>query len=233
MENTKEIDQLVSKEQKPFAQGLCFSKLFWIFFVGCIIGFIAETLYCIFIEHKLEMRGGLVYGPFNPVYGFGGVLITLVLSVVPRKARNPVGYFLISMVLGAAFEYGCSVFQEMAFGTVSWQYDNTYWNIGGRTNLAFAACWGFLGVMWMAVIYPAFSRGLERVPLRLGRILTVVACTFMVFNLTVSIVAASRHTSRREGIPPGNVVESWFDEHYPDEVMDRIYPNAVPVDVSK
>ncbi len=233
MSKTEEKEQLILSDEKVFAEGLCFTKLFWVFFVGCIIGFIAETLYCIFIEHKFGLRGGLLYGPFNPVYGSGAVLITLVLSAIPKKARTPVGYFLITMVLGAAFEYTLSVLQEKFFGTVSWQYDDTFWNIGGRTNLAFAACWGFLGVMWMSVIYPAFTKRIERIPIRLGRILTVIACTFMAFNITMSILAASRHTSRRAGQPPSNAVEEWLDQHYPDEVMDRIYPNAVPVDGQK
>ncbi len=215
-------------EEKRFAQGLCFSKLFWIFMIGCVIGFIAETLYCIFIEHKFEFRAGLLYGPFNPVYGFGAVLITLVLTALPTKKL--IWIFVISMLLGAGFEYVCSWFQELAFGTVSWQYEDTMWNIGGRTNLAFAFCWGILGSLWMAVIYPFLSRTIEKLPIKWGRILTTVFCIFMVFDLTISAMAAGRHTARREGIPAKNAIERFLDQVYPDAVMDKIYPNATPVD---
>ena len=214
-------------EEKKFAQGMCFAKLFWIFMIGCVIGFIAETLYCIFIEHKFEFRAGLLYGPFNPVYGFGAVLITLVLTALPT--RKLVWIFVISMLLGAGFEYVCSWFQELAFGTVSWQYEDTMWNIGGRTNLAFAFCWGILGSLWMAGIYPFLSRLIESLPRKWGRILTPAFCAFMVFDLTISAMAAGRHTARRAGEPPRNGVERFLDQVYPDEVMDKIYPNATPV----
>ena len=65
MSKTEEKEQLILSDEKVFAEGLCFTKLFWVFFVGCIIGFIAETLYCIFIEHKFGLRGGLLYLRFR------------------------------------------------------------------------------------------------------------------------------------------------------------------------
>lgn len=221
------------KKAKRFAAGMGFTKLFWIFMIGCMVGFTAETLYCIFIEHKLEFRAGLLYGPFNPVYGCGAVLITVVLGVLPKKVQTPVGYFLVSMLLGASFEYACSYFQEIAFGTVSWQYDDTLWNIGGRTNLMFAVCWGFLGVLWMMALYPFLSKWIERMPHKWGRILTTILCVFMVFDLTISAMAAGRHTARREGVAARNEVERMLDRLYPDEVMDKIYPNATPVSENK
>lgn len=152
--------------------------------IGCVIGFIAETLYCIFIEHKFEFRAGLLYGPFNPVYGFGAVLITLVLTALPTKKL--IWVFVISMLLGAGFEYACSWFQELVFGTVSWQYEDTMWNIGGRTNLAFAFCWGILGSLWMAVTYPFLFAYDREVAYKVGKILTTVFCIFMAFDLTIS-----------------------------------------------
>ena len=67
-------------KKKKFAEGLCFDKLVWIFVIGCIIGFIVETLWCYVRWGKIESRKGLIYGPFTPIYGFGGVLLTLWLT---------------------------------------------------------------------------------------------------------------------------------------------------------
>ena len=46
----------------------------------------------------------------------------------------------------------------MLFGTVSWDYSGTPFNIDGRTNLMFALIWGTLGLIWIKEIYPAMSR---------------------------------------------------------------------------
>ena len=58
------------EEDKPFASGLCFAKLFAVFdrlFIGTCI----ETVYALFAEGHFECRVGMVYGPFIPVYGGG------------------------------------------------------------------------------------------------------------------------------------------------------------------
>ena len=69
-----------------FAHGLNFYKLVWIFIIGCIIGFVVETIWCYVQYGHFESRKGLIYGPFSPVYGFGGVLLTL--SLYRLRERN-------------------------------------------------------------------------------------------------------------------------------------------------
>ncbi|MBQ8333199.1 MAG: hypothetical protein IJX93_05440, partial [Clostridia bacterium] len=56
-----------------FAHGLNFYKLFWVFTIGCFIGVVIETFWCLLRYRKLESRKGLVWGPFNLVYGFGAL----------------------------------------------------------------------------------------------------------------------------------------------------------------
>ena len=59
-----------SKSGASFAEGLNFYKLFWVFFIGSFLGVVIEVLFCLATQHRLESRTGLVYGPFNLVYGF-------------------------------------------------------------------------------------------------------------------------------------------------------------------
>ena len=63
--------------KRPFAPGLGFYKIFWVFFLGCIIGVVVETLWCLATKFYIENRSGVIYGPFNPVYGVGAVVLTL------------------------------------------------------------------------------------------------------------------------------------------------------------
>lgn len=69
----------IKKQAASFASGLNFYKLVWVFAISCIIGFVLETLFCLVTKGYIESRQGMLYGPFNQVYGFGAVLMVLLL----------------------------------------------------------------------------------------------------------------------------------------------------------
>ncbi len=221
-------NKIENEGDKPFAYGLNFTKLFWLFVVGSFFGTIVETIYCIVTRGHFEMRVGLVWGPFIPVYGGGAVLVTLCLYKL-YKANNFVVY-AVSAVVGATFEYFCSLFQEHFLGTVSWDYTGTPFNIGGRTNLKFALMWGLLGLVWVRYIYPAFCYVLEKMPKKIGKIITIFLVIFMIINSAVSMYAIHRKTERSKDIPAQGIVDEFFDEHFDDEYLDFIYPNMMQVD---
>ena len=211
-----------------FAYGLNFYKLVWIFIIGCIIGFCVEMIWCYINNGYFESRKGLLYGPFSPVYGFGGVLLTV--SLYRLRSTNSLLVFIVSAVIGAAFEYACSLFQEMAFGTVSWEYSDTPLNLGGRTNLQYAIFWGLLGMIFIKSTYPFLSNLIEKLPNRLGKWLTWVFLIFMVLNMLVSAVAVRRWTDRRMGHEADNSFTQFIDKLYPDDFMEKVYPNMTVVD---
>lgn len=212
-----------NESDKPFAYGICFSKLFWLFMIGNVLGFILETLWCLMTTHRFELRVGVVFGPFIPVYGFGAVVITLCLYRL-YKARD-LKLFLISAVIGAAFEYLCSLFQEVAFGTVSWEYTGTTLSIGGRTNLEFALCWGLLGLVWIKDLYPRVSKWIEKMPKKTGGILTAAVCVFIVADMAISSAAVARQTERRHEIPADSYMDQIMDRVFTDDILKIIYPN--------
>ena len=61
------------RQEAHFAQGMTFYKLFWVFFIGCFAGVVLETIYCLIQRGHYESRVGLIYGPFNLVYGVGAL----------------------------------------------------------------------------------------------------------------------------------------------------------------
>lgn len=44
-------------------------KVFIIFIIGSICGYIFETIVVLFQKGHFEIRQGVIYGPFIPVYG--------------------------------------------------------------------------------------------------------------------------------------------------------------------
>ena len=210
--------------EKPFAYGMCYSKLFWIFMIGNLVGFVLETLYALAMPpHKFELRVSVVFGPFILIYGFGAIAITLFLYKMYNQ--KDVLIFLASMVIGGGFEYLCSFLQQVMFGTVSWEYSDSALTIGGRTNLMYSFFWGILGLIWVKDLYPILSRTIQRIPKKVGRPLTIAVSLFMVADMALSAGAVYRQSERVNNVPASNVVQEFFDEYFPDEFLKIIYPH--------
>ena len=211
------------EQKEVFARGICFKKIFLLFMIGCLIGCFMEMINHFLHYGNVVSRSGLIYGPLNPVYGFGIILFVLCLS----KVEKPVHIFILGMFLGGGFEYLCSLFQEKVFGTVSWNYSHQMFNIGGRTSLKYMIIWGFMALLVMKVIYPFLSNLIERVPVNFGNVLTMFLTLFMIFNVCISVMACLRQSERSLGLKASNGMEVFLDKHYPDERLNEIFENNV------
>ena len=212
-----------------FAVGCSFYKLVCLFFLGSFLGDITETIFCYVTAGELMSRSSVVYGPFSIVWGFGCVLLTAILY--QYRTRSDGYIFLFGTVLGGAYEYFCSVFTELVFGTVFWDYSKIPFNLGGRINLLYCFFWGIAAVVWLKVLYPLFSGWIEKIPKKAGIVLTWIMIVFMIFNMAVSAFAMARYSVRNTtGAEASTGLDMFMDEHFPDERMERIYPNAIIVE---
>lgn len=168
-------------------------------------------------------RSSLLYGPFSVVWGLGAVVLTVVLQQLNDKPDRYV--FLSGCVLGGVYEYLCSVFTELVFGTIFWDYSHMPLNLGGRINLLYCIFWGLLAVLWLRVLYPPMERTIERLPPLAGQIITWVLIALMVCNAALTCAAMLRYTDRRGEAPRTGIVESFLDERYPDRYMEERWPN--------
>ena len=212
------------KQEAHFAQGMTFYKLFWVFFIGCFAGVVLETIYCLIQRGHYESRVGLIYGPFNLVYGIGALCLSGALYQFRNRGR--VFSFVGGFVVGSVVEYACSWFQEVCFGSTSWDYSNMPYNLNGRICLLYSIFWGILGIFWIKDIYPRMAKWILKIPNKVGKPLTWVLLVFMVLNSVMTLFTSLRWTARREGIEPRNAFEAYLDEHYPDERMQKIFANA-------
>ena len=211
-----------------FAAGCGGYKLFWLFLIGAFLGDIVETIFVRVVGGVWQSRSSVVWGPFSLVWGFAMAIASLLLY--RYRDRSDGFLFAAGTLLGGAYEYLCSVFTELVFGVVFWDYSHLPFNLGGRINLLYCFFWGIAAVVWIKVCYPKLSGLIERVPIKWGKILTWTLCAFMVCNIAVSAAALGRCDARAKGIPAGNEVERLLDERFGDERMERIYPAAVRKD---
>lgn len=97
----------------------------------------------------------------------------------------------------------------------------------------FSFVWGIAAVVWFKGIYPKLSALIEKIPPRMGNFLTWLCVGFMLVNAALSGLALSRYDERqREGLirqEELDPLDHFLDTHFPDERMERIYPNAKTV----
>lgn len=212
-----------------FAVGCSFYKLVCLFFLGAFLGDITETIFCLATTGKLMSRSSVVYGPFSIVWGLGCVLLTAILYQYRNRSDSYI--FIFGTVLGGAYEYICSVFTDLVFGTVFWDYSDIPFNLGGRINLLYCFFWGIAAVIWLKILYPRLSALIEKIPKKAGVPITWLMILFMVFNMIMSGLALNRYTERHSNISSAeNAVTRFLDKHFTDERMEHIYPNAILVD---
>ena len=198
-------------------------KVFTIFMIGSIIGYIVEMIVALVQNGHFVSRQGLLYGPFTPVYGIGILVYYVFFSYM--KNRNKGIVFISSMVLGGVTEYLCSYIQEKVFGTVSWDYSEWLFNINARTTLIHCSYWGVAGLLYVSYIEPLLPKIEEFVKSHRVKIMATSVAIFMVFNITISSMAAIRQKERLEKIPAENSMDVFLDNMYPDEYMDTVFAN--------
>ena len=192
------------------------------------MGDITETIFCRITAGYWMSRSSVVWGPFSIVWGLA---IAAVTQLLYRYKDRPASWlFVAGTLLGGAYEYLCSVFTEVVFGTVFWDYSAIPFNLGGRINLLYCFFWGFAAIAWFKVLYPPISHMIESLPKRFGTVLTWGLCVFMAANIAVSSAALVRYNERVRGEAAATSLAACLDEHFDDARMAKVYPKAVHVE---
>lgn len=214
---------IAEKKAGHFAQGLNLYKILLLCFIGSFSGVILEMLWWFVTTGKIESRAGLVYGPFNLLYGLGAVCMTAALYSF--RNRGILFSFCGGFLVGSVVEYACSFFQEQLLGSVSWDYSNRPFNLNGRICLTFSFFWGLLGIIWMKNLYPWVAKLILKIPNKVGKTVTIVLTAFLAVNGIITIIAVYRWSQRIDFIPSPNAFFSFIDARFTDARMARIFPN--------
>ena len=201
---------------------LNFFNIFWVFVVCCVLGLIVEIIWHMVVVEPgvYQDRAGLLYGPFSPIYGVGAVLMTVALNRF--HDRNPILIFLVSAVIGGAFEFFVSWFMEVAFGIVAWDYTGTFLNIAGRTNFMFMCIWGVLGLLWVKFALPVMLKIVNKIPWNWRYAVTSVCTLLMLFDCVMTLASFDCWFQREAGTMnyenPSAIVE-FCNDRYDNEFM--------------
>ena len=209
---------------------LNFFNLFWVFLVCCVLGLIIEVVYhMLFVDPGVyQDRAGLLFGPFSPIYGFGAVLLTVMLNRFYRK--NFLVIFLVSALVGGVFEAAVSWWMQTSFGAIAWSYsaelapgipDPMAILFHGRTSTPFMCMWGVLGVMWIKLCLPRLLALINLIPWKWRYSLTTAVTVLMLVNGIMTLQALDCWFGRVSGRESTSPVEQFYAEHFDDAYMEQ------------
>ena len=90
-------------------------------------------------------------GPWCPIYGFGAVFISLLLS---RHAEDPLAVFGLAILICGILEYSASYMLEKIFHARWWDYSTKKFNLNGRVCADTLLPFGLLGLLLVYAITP-------------------------------------------------------------------------------
>lgn len=211
------------KENKIFAKGICFDKLFIFFVLGSLFGSFYEEIIFFFQTGSWTSRHDLLYGPFSCLYGFGVVLFLLLLGK-KNEQRGIIKTFIYASLIGGITEYITGWLSEVFLHIRFWDYSNEFLNIHGRTTIPYLFAWGFFATILLKVIYPFLSKYIEKIPYQIGKVFCIMLLIFMIIDIFISYTAFFRMLSRVKGNPPKTFVGTFYDRVYPDDFMYKKFP---------
>ena len=140
-------------------------EMVWIVLIYSCLGWCAEVAYAAVKTGRFVNRGFL-NGPVCPIYGFGMLIVLLVLEPVKE---NLALLFFGSMVFTSLLEFLVGFALERIFHDKWWDYTDCPFNIMGYVCLEFSLIWGVACVLAVDVLHPLILDAVRRIPKNAGK----------------------------------------------------------------
>ncbi len=124
---------------------------FLVFITYSFLGWCIEVILK-FIQYKRFINRGFLIGPYCPIYGWGALLMTILLQ--RYNNNNPVVLLVLGMIICSILEYFTSYVLEKIFKARWWDYSDKKFNINGRICLNTMIPFGIGGVLIVHYINP-------------------------------------------------------------------------------
>lgn len=129
------------------------NKMILLYYVGSVVGYIYEVIYCLIAKNKLSNRG-ILYGPWLPIYGIGFSILSLIYPY--RKKYIKV---LLSTFVGmSTLEYLIGLLSYKLLHKRYWDYRDEVFNIDGFICLKSIIFFTIGGVLFIYIVYPFYLK---------------------------------------------------------------------------
>lgn len=188
----KKIQKPSIKLEKMENTKISLVNMVYIFTICSILGFVVETIFVYLVCGRIVNRG-MLFGPYCPIYGFGGIILYLLFyNLKASKTNIPYAFITAACVLGA-FELLCGLGFKYILNIEMWNYDGMFLEILDYTTVPILIGWGILGTIYIFFIQPVLLKIISFVPKHLAtRIAIVIVCIFL-FDFGISTIRNARY----------------------------------------
>ena len=163
--------------------GYSFGQMIWIVLVYSFLGWCCEVAFAA-VRRGIFVKRGFLNGPVCPIYGFGVLIVLLVLEPVKD---NLALLFFGSMVLTSALEFFIGFIMEQFFHDKWWDYSENPFNIKGYICLEFSLVWGAACVLVVDVIHPMIFKLICAIPEKLSLWLMVFFTAVLISDAVITL----------------------------------------------
>lgn len=162
--------------------------LILIMVISGFLGFVYEEIF-----YKIDLgyfvKRGSTYGPWIPIYAFGGLLITLMSY---RFRKNPLIIFIINCIITGLLEYATGYVLYEFFNIRLWDYNTEIWNWGNVNGYICFRSILFFGISSLFLIYtiiPYVKKFAKKIDdKKLTLISMILGCLFIIDMIAYSII---------------------------------------------
>ena len=171
-----------------------FARQFYLFFTGCLVGWIYEVTLGFIYGYGFVNRGFL-FGPYLPVYGFGLLLLNLLLHRLMEKPirvgkvkLNFIFVFFGIVVITTILEYivGWSMLQ--IFHRRWWDYTSYWMNYQGIISFKTSLRFGIGGLFLLYALVPLAEKIRKSMSEKVRRNVMAVILAVMLLDLVVTLL---------------------------------------------
>lgn len=160
------------------------SRYFILFMMYSFAGWVMETLWVSWCNKRLVDRGFLI-GPYCPIYGFGALLIIILLN---KFSYNPCILFIMTTILCGVLEYFASWCMEKLFKARWWDYSDKKFNLKGRICLRNLIAFGIMGIIVTYYINPYVEIWISYLNKSELNAISLVLWTIFIMDFVVSTI---------------------------------------------
>ena len=169
--------------------------IFIFFIVYCITGWIFEELVFLVEDHILYNRGFL-FGPWLPIYGFGGIIITALFFKTKNKPVKvgkinirPLIIYFEACIIATVVELTATYIIDFTGGNFKtlWDYSQNFMNFQGRIALIPDAKFGVIALLAIYGVQPVLKKIIETKKQKMLNVFVVIIAILFAIDLIARI----------------------------------------------